>query len=67
MAIGPQYMRYADLILGILDEANKVSLAADEDDEDLIDYIDTLRVSIIEAYCGILHVSFINIHQFKFN
>jgi importin subunit beta-1 len=56
LAIGAQFERYAGVVLGILEQASTV-MAANQDDEGEIEYINTLRVSILEAYTGIVHVS----------
>jgi importin subunit beta-1 len=53
-AIGGQFERYCGAVLGMLQQAGAVSIQAD--DEDLIEYINNLRVSILEAYVGILQV-----------
>jgi importin subunit beta-1 len=55
MAIESHFDRYTGIILEMLRQAGEVSI--DTDDEDLIDYINSLHVSIIESYSGILHVS----------
>lgn len=52
MAIEGEFERYTNIILGILRQAGEVNMG--RDDEDLIEYINTLRNSILEAYTGIL-------------
>jgi importin subunit beta-1 len=52
MAIEGDFDRYAGVILGILKQAGDVNISSD--DEELIEYINTLRQSILEAYTGIL-------------
>ncbi len=52
MAIEGEFERYTNIILGILRQAGEVNISSD--DEDLIDYINTLRNSILEAYTGII-------------
>jgi importin subunit beta-1 len=54
MAIEGDFERYVKIILGILKQAGEVNITTD--DEDLIEYINTLRNSILEAYTGILQV-----------
>jgi len=56
MAIGDKFEKYAGVVLGILQQASTVR-ASNQDDEGEIEYINTLRVSILEAYTGIIHVS----------
>jgi importin subunit beta-1 len=55
MAIEGDFDRYAAIILNILKQAGEVNIS--NDDEDLVEYINTLRNSILEAYTGILQVS----------
>lgn len=55
MAIEGDFERYTPLIMGILKQAGDVNISSDE--EELIEYINTLRNSILEAYTGIIHVS----------
>ena len=52
MAIEGDFDRYTNIILGILKQAGEVNI--NSDDEDLVEYINTLRNSILEAYTGIL-------------
>jgi importin subunit beta-1 len=52
MAIGGEFDRYTAIILLMLNQAGSVQI--DTDDEDLIDYINSLHVSILEAYTGII-------------
>lgn len=54
MAIEGEFDRYAGVILGMLKQAGEVNI--ETTDEDLIDYINCLRNSILEAYTGILLV-----------
>lgn len=56
LAIEGEFERYATIILGILKQAGEVTLSPDTDDEDLVEYINSLRNSILEAYTGILQV-----------
>lgn len=52
MAIEGDFDRYTSIILGILKQAGEVNISSDE--EELVEYINTLRNSILEAYTGIL-------------
>jgi importin subunit beta-1 len=52
MAIEGDFERYTSIILNILKQAGEVNISSD--DEDLVEYINTLRNSILEAYTGIL-------------
>lgn len=52
MAIEGEFERYTSIILGILKQAGEVNI--NSADEDLVEYINTLRNSILEAYTGIL-------------
>jgi importin subunit beta-1 len=54
MAIEGDFDRYAVVVLNILKQAGEINISGD--DEDLIDYINTLRHSILDTYTGILHV-----------
>ena len=57
MAVEGGFVRYLDTVLMILQSAAAVSIEADAD-EDLIDYMQSLRESILEAYTGILQVNY---------
>eukprot|EP00428_Durinskia_dybowskii_P064152 CAMPEP_0170368380 /NCGR_PEP_ID=MMETSP0117_2-20130122/7427_1 /TAXON_ID=400756 /ORGANISM="Durinskia baltica, Strain CSIRO CS-38" /LENGTH=852 /DNA_ID=CAMNT_0010623045 /DNA_START=84 /DNA_END=2642 /DNA_ORIENTATION=+ len=52
MAVEGDFDRYAAIILNILKQAGEVNI--NSNDEDLVEYINTLRNSILEAYTGIL-------------
>lgn len=52
MAIEGDFDRYTSIVLGILKQAGEVNM--DDGDEDLVDYINSLRVAIMEAYTGIV-------------
>jgi len=52
MAIGPAYQPYLQFSMMLLMQAS--STRAPEDDEDLIEYFNLLRESILEAYVGIV-------------
>jgi hypothetical protein len=52
MAIEGDFDRYTSIVLGILKQAGEVNI--EDQDEDLVDYINTLRVAIMEAYTGII-------------
>lgn len=52
MAVEGDFDRYSGTILQILKQAGEVNI--DTDDEDLIEYINTLRTAILDAYTGII-------------
>lgn len=52
MAIEADFERYANIVLEVLMQASLVNI--DKDDEDVIEYINSLRESVLEAYTGIL-------------
>lgn len=54
LAIEGEFERYAAIVLGILKQAGQVNFNGD--DEDLVEYINSLREAILEAYTGILQV-----------
>lgn len=53
-AIEGEFEKYAAPVLAMLGQAGLVSIEAGCDDEDHIDYINSLRESILEAYSGIV-------------
>lgn len=53
MAIEGDFERYSKIVMGILKQAGEVNITPNMD-EDLVDYINTLKNSILEAYTGIL-------------
>ena len=57
LATEGDFDRYTQVILGILKQAGDVNLSPETDDDDLKDYINSLRESILQAYTGILHSS----------
>ncbi len=52
MAIGGAFEPYLKMTLFMLDSASKVNIP--QDDEELIDYLQTLREGILEAYTGVI-------------
>lgn len=56
--IGPIFERYADAVLNVLNSAHATAI---EDisqlgaDEDAVEFIESLRLNILEAYTGIVH------------
>eukprot|EP00600_Ochromonadales_sp_CCMP1393_P003552 CAMPEP_0174993058 /NCGR_PEP_ID=MMETSP0004_2-20121128/22863_1 /TAXON_ID=420556 /ORGANISM="Ochromonas sp., Strain CCMP1393" /LENGTH=851 /DNA_ID=CAMNT_0016247129 /DNA_START=21 /DNA_END=2576 /DNA_ORIENTATION=+ len=52
MAIEGDFERYAAVVLGVLKLAGEVNI--NSNDEELVEYINTLRSAILEAYTGIL-------------
>ena len=55
MAIEGDFMHYLEVILRILQQAASVNID-DNADEELVEYINSLRESILGAYTGILQV-----------
>jgi importin subunit beta-1 len=55
LAIEGEFERYLNIVLGIIKQAGEVVI--NTEDEDLIEYINVLRNSILEAYTGIILVS----------
>lgn len=53
LAIEGEFERYCGVVLDVLKQAGSVNI--DVDDEDLIEYINTLRRSLLEAYTGVVH------------
>lgn len=53
MAVEGDFDRYTSIVLGILKQAGEVNISPDAD-EDLVEYINSLRVAIMEAYTGII-------------
>ena len=54
LAIEGSFDRYAGTVLSMLEQAGEVLI--NTDDEDIIEYINLLRESILEAYIGIVQV-----------
>jgi importin subunit beta-1 len=52
MAIEGDFARYVTVVMGILKQAGEVTI--NTDDEDMIEYINSLRNSILEAYSGMI-------------
>lgn len=52
MAIEGHFERYAGVVFGILKQASSISVTRDDEDE--IEYVNSLRTSILEAYTGII-------------
>jgi importin subunit beta-1 len=53
MAIESGFIRYLEPVMLILQQAAEIEIA-DETDDDLVEYIQTLRETILESYTGIL-------------
>lgn len=58
LAIEGDFERYCGIILGMLKQAGDVNIETDE--EEVVEYINSLRTSLLEAYTGILQVSIIS-------
>jgi importin subunit beta-1 len=56
MAIEVDFQRYAGMVLSMLQQAGEVSITTN--DEEIIEYINSLREAILEAYSGIIQVIF---------
>lgn len=56
MAIEGDFERYCSIVLMMLHQAGQVGITSDDDD--LIDYVNSLREAILEAYTGIVQVVF---------
>lgn len=54
MAIEVDFQRYAPLVLTMLQQAGEVTITTT--DEEIIEYINSLREAILEAYSGIIQV-----------
>jgi len=54
MAIESDFERYANVILDVMRLAGEVN--TNDDDEELVDYINSLREAILETYTGIVQV-----------
>jgi len=52
LAIGSEFVPFLDATMSVLKQAGE--LTADENDYDLIDYVQSLREGIVEAYVGIV-------------
>ncbi|RYG64906.1 hypothetical protein EON64_13025 [archaeon] len=52
MAIEGDFARYVSVVMAVLKSAGEVTMTTD--DEDLVEYINLLRNSILEAYSGII-------------
>ncbi|CAH1790559.1 unnamed protein product [Owenia fusiformis] len=53
LAIGPAFKNYLEVILNTLNQASQVTVT-DQDDYDMIDYLNELREACLEAYTGII-------------
>lgn len=52
LAIGPDFKKYLDVVLNTLQQATQVTV--DKNDFDMVDYLNELRESCLEAYTGIV-------------
>ena len=53
LSIDAEFIRYLQPVMEVLNGASQASKAVDPTDEDLVEYMNTLRESILEAYTGI--------------
>lgn len=56
LAIEGHFEKYAAVVLTILKQASEVTVNAQSDDDEIVEYVNSLHVSIFEAYSGILQV-----------
>ncbi|KAK0158712.1 hypothetical protein PV328_009686 [Microctonus aethiopoides] len=52
LSIGPEFKKYLDIVLQTLAQASQANV--DRNDYDMIDYLNELRVGVLEAYTGII-------------
>ncbi|XP_008543359.1 importin subunit beta-1 isoform X1 [Microplitis demolitor] len=52
LSIGPEFKKYLEVVLQTLVEASQTDV--DRNDYDMIDYLNELRVGVLEAYTGII-------------
>ncbi|XP_072031323.1 importin subunit beta-1-like isoform X2 [Amphiura filiformis] len=52
LAIGPEFKKYLEVVLGILQQASLTQV--DKSDYDMLDYLNELREGCLEAYTGIV-------------
>lgn len=52
LSIGPEFKKYLEIVLRMLTHATQVQI--DPNDYDMIDYLNELRESVLEAYTGIV-------------
>ncbi|XP_034938522.1 importin subunit beta-1 isoform X2 [Chelonus insularis] len=52
LSIGPEFKKYLEVVLQTLAEASQTDV--DRNDFDMIDYLNELRVGVLEAYTGII-------------
>ncbi|XP_065202089.1 importin subunit beta-1 isoform X2 [Planococcus citri] len=52
LAIGPAYEKYLDVVLNMLVQASQIQV--DRNDFDMVEYLNELRESILDAYTGII-------------
>lgn len=57
MAIEGDFEKYSNIVLNMLNQAGSIEIPNDCDDDDQIEYINTLRESILEAYTGMVQVN----------
>lgn len=55
LAIEGEFERYSNIVLAMLQQAGEITIPAGTDDEDMVDYINSLHAAILEAYSGIVH------------
>jgi len=53
LALGGGFEKYLEITMVMIEQA-RTTKASDPEDQDMVDYVDTLREGILEAYTGIL-------------
>jgi importin subunit beta-1 len=59
MAIEGQFTRYSSVVLTMLQQAGDMNITTE--DEEIIEYINSLREAILEAYSGIIQVASVSL------
>lgn len=54
LAIGGNFVKYLQSTFQMLDQAARTKLSDDDDDDELVEYLSSLREGILEAYVGII-------------
>lgn len=56
LSIGPEFKKYLDIVLSTLAQASQCQV--DRNDFDMVDYLNELREGVLDAYTGIIQVTF---------
>lgn len=65
MAIEGQFTRYSSVVLTMLQQAGDMNITTE--DEEIIEYINSLREAILEAYSGIIQVASVSLPMIFIN